>query len=143
MDKKNFSAFMAQNAIKTVNQNYIASERFVDDKGQPIPWELRVVPNKEITEISRACKKKEYIAKTRDYKIVTDTERFNCALVCASVVYPDLNNAELQDSYGACGAEDLVKIMLTPGEYTDLVSAVSEVCGFQTDMSDKIKAAKN
>lgn len=140
---KDFKAFMAENAIKTVNQEYVASKRFVGADGKPIPWELRVVTNKEIEEITKASKKKEFIAKTRDYKVITDTERFNCSLVCASVVYPDLNNAELQDSYGACGAEDLVKVMLTPGEYTDLVSAVSEVCGFQTDMSEKIKAAKN
>ena len=140
---QDFSAFMAQNAIQTTNQSYIASERFIDKNGKPIAWELRVVPNKEIEEITRASKKKEFLPKSRDYKVVTDTELFSCSLVCASVVYPDLNDAALQESYKVIGAEELVKAMLTPGEYTDLISAVSEVCGFQADMKDKIKQAKN
>ena len=63
---KDFKAFMAENAIKTVNQEYVASKRFVGADGEPIPWELRVVSNKEIEEINKSCKKKEFIPKTRD-----------------------------------------------------------------------------
>ncbi len=138
-----FKCFMAGNAIKAENKKYVASQRFIDENNQPVEWELRVVPNDEVEQITKSCRKKEFNRATRETTYTTDPNKFNLALVCASVVYPPLNNAELQDSYKVVGAEELVKTMLTPGELSDLVSAVSEVCGYQTDMADKIKTAKN
>ena len=138
-----FKCFMAGNAIKAENNKYVASQRFIDENNQPVEWELRVVPNDEVEQITKSCRKKEFNRATRETTYTTDPNKFNLALVCASVVYPPLNNAELQDSYKVVGAEELVKTMLTPGELSDLVSAVSEVCGYQTDMADKIKTAKN
>ena len=138
-----FKCFMADNAIKAENKKYIASQRFVGEDKQPVEWELRVVPNDEVERITKSCRKKEFNRATRETSYTTDPNKFNLALVCASVVYPPLDNAQLQDSYKVVGAEALVKAMLTPGELSDLVSAVSEVCGYQTDMADKVRTAKN
>lgn len=138
-----FKCFMAGNAIKAENKKYIASQRFIDEAGKPVEWELRVVPNDEVEQITKSCRRKDFNRATRETTYTTDVNKFNLDLVCASVVYPPLDNAELQDSYKVVGAEALVKAMLTPGELSDLVSAVSEVCGYQTDMADKIKTAKN
>lgn len=137
-----FKCFMAENAIKAENKQYVASERFVSD-GTPVPWELQVVSNDVIDRINKNCRRKEFNRKTGANEYRTDTDLFNAQLVCASVVYPNLNDSSLQTSYNVVGAEALVKTMLTPGEYADLVAAVVEVCGFQTDMNDKIKEAKN
>lgn len=136
-------SFFAENAIKTEEKNYVASTRFVDEKGNPIPWKLKVITNTELDEIMASCKHKEYIPKTRDYKIITDTDRLNSELVCKAVVFPNLNDEQLQKSYNTVGAEMTVKAMLTPGEFADLIAAVTEACGFQTGMDDKIKTAKN
>ena len=138
-----FKCFMADNAIKAENKKYIASQRFIGEDKQPVEWELRVVPNNEVERITKSCRKKEFNRSTHETTYTTDPNKFNLALVCASVVYPPLDNAELQDSYQVVGAEALVKAMLTPGELSDLVSAVSEVCGYQTDMADKVRTAKN
>lgn len=136
-------SFFAENAIKTEEISYVASKRFVDAAGNPIPWQLKVIPNTEFESIVNRCKKKEFIPKTRDYKIETDADKLNAELVMASVTFPNLNDESLQKSYGTIGAEETVKAMLTPGEYADLVAAVTEACGFQSGMSDKIKTAKN
>lgn len=141
--ENNLQAFMAENAIPAENVKYPASPRFLDKDNKPLEWELRVLTNDETDEILQSCKKKEFTPGTRDYKIVTDSDKFAVDLVCASVVYPNLNDAVLQNSYHAIGAADLVKKMLTPGEFNDLSYAVQEANGFKVGMADKIKKAKN
>ena len=65
-------------------------------------------------------------------------------MLAASVVFPDLNNAELQDSYGVTTPHDLVREMVDdPGEYNDFVAFVQEFNGFTNDMDDKVAEAKN
>ena len=54
-----------------------------------------------------------------------------CGRLCEeSVLYPDLKNAALQDSYGVMGGAALLKAMLNGGEYVFLVRQVEEVNGF-------------
>jgi hypothetical protein len=61
----------------------------------------------------------------------------------ACTVYPDLNNVELQESYGVMGAEALLKKMLLPGEYTDYKAKVMEVNGYDMSMEELVDDAKN
>ena len=135
-------SFFAENAIKADNVKYVASKRFTE-KNEPVEWELQVVSNDDIERIRKSCTRSKFNPKTKEYNTSFDSSQFNNAMVCASVVFPDLDDAALQDSYGVIGAEELIRKMLTPGEYTDLIAAVSETCGFQSDMADKIKTAKN
>lgn len=140
---ENLQSFLAENAIKAENVKYQTSKRFIDKDKKPAEWELRVLTNDESDEIMKNCKKKEFIPGTKDYKTVTDNEKFAAELACACVVHPNLNKEVLQKSYGAVGAVDLLKKMLTPGEFMDLVYAVQEANGFKIGMADKIKKAKN
>ncbi len=142
-EEKNLKAFLAQNAIKMEYVKYPASKRFLDDDKKPIDWEIRVISSDEDEVIKNSCKKKEFIPGTRETSVTLDQTKYATALVCECVVFPNLNDASLQDSYGVVGAEALVKKMLTPGEYTDLYMAVTQANGFQVGMDEKIKQAKN
>ena len=63
-------------------------------------------------------------------------------LAAACTVFPNLNDAELQASYGVMGAEQLITTMLTPAEFEDYSTKVLQVNGFQT--GDEMAAdAKN
>jgi len=42
----------------------------------------------------------------------------------------NLDDIELQNSYGVMGADALLKTMLTPGEYPEYMEKVQEVNGF-------------
>lgn len=143
MEEKNLLGFLAENAIKPENKKYVASDRFLDSDKKPLEWELRVLSNDEADEILKRCKKKELTPNRQDFKIVTDTDKFITELMCATIVHPNLNAEALQDSYGAVGAADLLKKMLTPGEFNDLSFVVQEVNGYKLGMDDKIKQAKN
>lgn len=61
----------------------------------------------------------------------------------ACTVYPNLNDKELQDSYHAMGADQLLKAMLTPGEYAEYLSKIQEINGFSQSMQDEVDEAKN
>jgi hypothetical protein len=143
MAEGNLQAFLVENAIKAENVKYLASKRFVNAEKVPIEWEIRVLGSDEDEAIKNSCKKKEFIPGTRESAVSLDQTKYASTLICECVVYPNLNDASLQDSYGAVGAEALVKKMLTPGEYTDLYMAVSQANGFQVGMEEKIKLAKN
>ena len=65
-------------------------------------------------------------------------------LIAASVVVPDLQDAELQDSYGVKKPEDLVLAMVDhPGEYNELAAFVQKFQGLDISFNDKVKEAKN
>lgn len=139
----NFNAFMAQSAIQYKEVEYVASNRFLDEKGNPISWKIKILSETELDKLKNQCKKRIVDEKTRRTTIETDTDKLTDLLVENCVVYPNLNNANLQDSYKAVGAIDLAKKMLMPGEYADLALAINQAMGFKCDMGEKIKYVKN
>jgi len=78
------------------------------------------------------------------YRKKIDTNVYIAKLVAASCVVPNLNNAELQDSYGVKKPEDLLKELVDdPGEYQDLFVFIQKYNGFDTSMEEEVEEAKN
>ncbi|MBR2143773.1 hypothetical protein [Anaerovibrio sp.] len=141
-NKMDLQAFLMQNAIAAPVIEYVASKRFVAN-GNPVAWKIQPITNEENDEILSQCKKKSFIPGTREIQVTTDQDKYAAMVLAKCIVYPNLNDAALQDSYQAVGAEELIKKMLTPGEYTNLFLAVQNANGFDTGMDEKIKEAKN
>ena len=72
-----------------------------------------------------------------------DFNKYAALLAVKSTVYPNLNDATLQDSYAVMGAEDLLKAMLLPGEYANYLNIVQQVNGFNQTFEEKVEEAKN
>ena len=53
-----------------------------------------------------------------------------------TVVYPDLENAALQDNYGVTTPQALLSAMLNGGEYSRLSLKVSELNGGELALSE-------
>lgn len=144
---ESLSAFLKTNAIKKEPVRYTASKRFVtkDDAGvtAPVEWQLRALTNDEIESLRKKHTKKIPIKGTNKYQTEMDNESFMVDMTLDSVVYPNLNDEELQTSWGVVGAEALLKAMLTPGELVDLELAVNEASDFEVGMKDKIAQVKN
>lgn len=136
-------SFLKENAVQAEYVDYVVSSRFKDSEGKPIPWKLKILDQKEDEELRRKCTKKAFNPGTKDVTMHLDSDLYGTKLICASVVEPNLNDAQLQQSYGAVGAEDLIRKMLIPGEYSDLVLAIMEANGHDMGMSDKINLVKN
>ncbi|MDP4110176.1 MAG: phage portal protein [Bacillota bacterium] len=135
------SAFLAANATPMENIKVPISDRFRDMDGSPIEWELRALPESENEALRRSCTKTVRNRHAETEK--TDYNLYLGKLVVACVVFPDLNDAALQDSYGVLGADNLVKKMLTAGEYSALLEKVQEINGFDKDMTELKDEAKN
>lgn len=121
----------------------MASNRF-QEKGKPIKWELKGLTGKEDEEIRKECTKRVPIpGKRGQYTRETDYNRYLGKLAAACTVFPNLSDAELQNSYGAMGADELLKIMLKPGEYADFLNKIQEVNGFDISTEELVEEAKN
>jgi hypothetical protein len=139
----NLSAFLAQNVAQDENIKYVASKRFVED-GKPVEWELQSVTSEEDEQIRKSCTKKVQVpGKRGQYAPETDYEKYLGLLAARCVVFPNLNDAELQDSYKVMGADAVLKKMLKPGEYQDLLKKVQEINGFDIGLDELVDEAKN
>ncbi|WP_217563070.1 phage portal protein [Paenibacillus sp. GbtcB18] len=138
----NLSMFFAQNVVAAIEESVVVSDRFKDKDGKPVPWTIRSITEEE----NEACRK----AATRKVKVnkvvgipETNFEEYQARLAVASVVYPDLKDAELQKSYGILGAEKLLAKMLLPGEYATLQESVQRINGFDRDINELKDDVKN
>ena len=138
----NFAIFMAGSA-KVENVKYVASKRFVD-KGKPVEWEIKAIDSDLDEALRKECTKRVPIpGKRGQYNQEVDTDKYMGRVCCACTVYPNLNDAALQDSYGVKSADALLKAMLLPGEYIEYKAKVMEVNGFDLSMDELVDEAKN
>lgn len=140
----NLSGFLAQNALKIENIKHVVSKRFVNEKGKPIPWELRCITSTEDETLRKACTKRVPVpGKRNQFTQETDYNLYLGKLAAMCTVHPNLDDSELQNSYGVMGSDALLKTMLTPGEYADYLTKVQEVNGFEVTLEESVDEAKN
>lgn len=135
------SLFFAQNVVSEIMDEAIISPRFKDKDGQPVPWKLRSMTEEENEMIRKSSQRK--IKEKGVVTLDTNSDEYLAKLVVASVVFPDLKDAELQKSYGVLGADQLLRKMLLPGEYATLLQKVQEINGFGKDINEMANEVKN
>lgn len=138
-----FSAFMAQNVQTLENKKVVISNRFKDANGKPIEWEIRAISSEENEELQRKCYVNTPVVGQRNlFARELDQIKYTNALLAMSVVYPDLNNAALQDSYGVKTPEALLKKMLYPREEAKLANEVVAFSQIE-ELDELVAEAKN
>lgn len=137
-----FSAFFAQNVESEIIEEVVISERFKDKEGKPIPWKIRGMSEEENEEIRKSSTKMDKVK--GGVKVPNlNTEQYLAKMAVASVVYPNLKDAELLKSYGVLAADQLLRKMLLAGEYATLIEKVQEINGFDKDINDLVDDVKN
>lgn len=140
---KSLSAFFAQNAKKIDNRLVAASPRFVDEDGKPMQWEICCITADENAGIRKGCMRSVPIpGKRGQYTQEFDSQAYQAKIAARCTVFPNLNDAELQSSYGVMGAEKLVTTMLTAGEFEDYTREILVLNGFTAD-DELVEEAKN
>ena len=140
---KSLSAFMRPNVAEIKNASFAPSPRFVGEDGKPVEWEIRCISADEYAKIRSSCiRQVPMIGKKGQYTQQLDTYTFQAKVAAACTVFPDLNDAALQDSWGVTKPEDLVGAMLIGGEFDDYITEVFEVNGFK-DEPELVDEAKN
>ena len=139
----NLSCFLAGNVEKRENKKIIVSNRFKDNAGKPVEWEIRSISADEDNLLRKSCTKKvPVVGKKNQFTQDFDANTYLCKLAVKAVVFPDLNNAELQNSYGVMGAEQLIKTMLYKDEFDFLTEQLISNSDTE-DVNDLIDEAKN
>ena len=132
-------AFLKQNKKEQKTILYPASESFVDENGRPMMWKLRPLGTLEAENIRKQCRQ---YGKGGIVKV--DTDRFNREIAVKCTVEPNLNDKQLQDSYGVMGAEDLIAEMLDKdGEYQAYVKKCMEISRYKESEADLVDEVKN
>lgn len=141
----NLSLFMKQNKKIKENVKFAATTSLLDENGEPLEWEIKPITTKQNLEIKEQCTIEVPIpGKFGVYRPKTDNQKYLSKLIAASVVYPDLHNKELQDSYGVMTPEELVNEMVdSAGEFNNLVEFIQKISGFNISINEKVKNAKN
>lgn len=140
----NFSKFMKANKIQKQNVKHPVTKSLVDEKGEPLLWEIKPLTTKENEKIRESCTIDVPVkGKSNQYRPKVDMNKYQSKLICAAVVYPDLNDVELQNSYGVMTPEELLMEMVDdPAEYTDLMIFIQQLSGFKT-LQEEVEEAKN
>lgn len=140
----NFSKFMKANKIQKQNVMHPVTKSLVDENGEPLLWEIKPLTTKENEHIRESCTIEVPVkGKPNVFRPKVDMEKYQTKMVCAAIVSPNLNDAELQNSYGVMSAEELIKEMVdNPAEYTDLTVFIQKLSGFKT-LQEDVDEAKN
>lgn len=138
-----YTAFMTGAAEKIENKKVVISNRFKDENGKPIPWEIRALSADENDELQKRCMVNIPVPGQRgQFTRELDQIKYTAMLLTESVVFPELTDAELQDNYGVRGADALLRKMLYTGEYNKLAQEVSAISKVEV-LADLVDEAKN
>lgn len=128
-----FDRFMKKNKKIRANVKYAATRSLCDESGDPLEWEIKPLTSADNEEIRRRCSENGKF----------DYYKYRASVLCACVVFPDLSDAALQDSYGAVNEQELLTSMVDdPEEYDKFFGFVSSI-GDTEALADKVEAAKN
>ncbi len=142
----NLAAFFAHNKKQNDNIKRAISKKFIDEQGNPIEWEFApITPERDAELKSESTKRSMIMQGKRKGQYNTDFDHFKYQrlLTVESIVFPNLNDKELQDSYCAMGADELLGKMLTIGEIANAAAAAQEANGYEAELEDMVEEVKN
>ena len=141
----NLTLFLKKNKKIRENTFYAATKSLCDEKGEPLQWEIKALTTRETEDIRELCTTEVQIpGKVGVYRPKINTKLYIAKLIASSVVFPDLYNKELQDSYGVKTPEDLLKEMVDNStEFNAFADFVQNYNGLNESIADKVEEAKN
>lgn len=139
-----FQQFMKENKVKRTNTKYTPTQSLKDENGRALEWEIKPISTKENDFIRSTCFKEITSNSRRNItKNEFDHTLYLAKMLAYSVVFPNLNDAQLQNSYNVMNAEDLLKELIdNPAEYQDFVEFVTNFNGYENSITEKIEQAK-
>lgn len=139
MTETNIKDFLLENVGSPVTEKEVPFKRFKS------PFKIKSLTAEEMTVLRGQATRKVLNKRTHQFEQQTDQNRFTDSIITASVVSPDLQNEELQKSWG-CLAEPgkLLRTMLTMGEYQELAQIIMDISDMNADdINDLTETAKN
>lgn len=140
----NLSLFLKENKKVKENGFHAPTQSICDESGEAVKWEFRHISTKEDDGIRDECTKEVPVpGKPGMFRPKFNSTAYLQKLICESTVFPDLYDAQLQNSYGVKTPEELLyELVDDPGEFQDFCVWIQEFQGFKP-IQDKVNDAKN
>ena len=106
----------------------VISNRFQDEKGNPVPFKIRALTQEENDQITKQATRQVKVNGQAVEKL--DSVDFSRRMVVAATVEPDFHAKELCDAYGVLDPLLVPGKMLLSGEYAKLLNAITDLSGF-------------
>ena len=136
------NAFLKQNVKQPESEKVALSDRIVDVEGKAVKWEIKSLSNQKDDEL-RKLHTKSIKQKNGSYSPTLDSSAYMKDLAVHSIVYPNLHDKTLQESWEVMGAAELIDCLLKPGEYAELLQQVQRVNGWDVALKDLVEEVKN
>lgn len=135
---ENLNVFFKENNTKIENVEYVVSNRFKDNKGNPIKWKIKILSTGEMNNLREHYTTQKL---TKGILVPTiDNNNYMKAFITKCIVYPNLNDKALQDSYNVYEPYELLEEMLTVGEFNNLVGYITDLHDYNAqEVVDDIK----
>lgn len=133
----NLQEFLNANPIDDVTEEVVISPRFKDEQGNPLKFTIKAMTEDEFEDIR---KRSTQVGKK---KVEFDSRKFNLHVAINNTINPDFKNADSIKKLGVSSPEEYVKRVLLAGELATLVQKISELSGFDVEMSELVEEAKN
>lgn len=116
----------------------------IEFKGFKSPFVIKSLTATELKEIQKRHTRKVLNKQTRTVTVDSDADAISDDLIVSSIVVPDLNNAQLQKSWGVvANPGKLLRKMLLAGQYGKLAEKVQTLSGFDAeDLTSLVDEAK-
>lgn len=131
---KDISVFFKDKNIKNEIRKVKISDRFKDKDGNVVEFEIQPLNPVLYTKL-KDNNTKITIAKDGNGYPKMDTVAITKELLSKCVIYPNLNDTELQNSYGVMGALDLATELLTTVEFNTLVEFLWKIHGESKELT--------
>lgn len=154
MPKKDLKYFMIPDEEKIVKKP--APARFVDENGERLELEIKVLPESKIQQIrdayTRRVEAKDKKGNTLIangevvWKTTKDMQRINRHFIAEALVYPDLKDPKLMEYYHCNDITEMpYKVFPTSDEFEYVWRTVLRVLGIidSPDDDEELKDAKN
>lgn len=109
----------------------VISDRFLDEKGEPIPFILKSMTQDRMNAIAKRSVREQTVNGKKVQ--VADTAQQIARCLIESCIQPDFRDAELCRAYGTEDPVELPQKMLLISEYEKLGQAFLELNGMSSD----------
>lgn len=147
----NMKAFMKEDLKERGTMTFPGIEKFVDEKGKPIPFIIKRLSAKEIKEIRNRHKSKEVFRDKRNngrpivgangqVAIINDYDADSAGLdiMVEAFVQPKLDDPELMEYYGVVDRLEMPQtIFATSSDFKYADECLMEACGLREKKDEK------
>lgn len=134
-------AFMLP-SVTDETKDVIISKRFVNEKGEPLPFKIRQISQ----EINEGLRKQCVKPIKKNGTVIgeeLDAVKFSRTLLVTCTLYPNFKATELCDYYKTKDPTEVPSRMLSAGEYAKLSKEIQDFNGFNDDIDTLEEQAKN